>query len=124
MEGQVDPSTRMVNVVVEVERPFERSENRPALMPGTFVDVEIYGSTLAEVVMLPRHAIREGGDVWVYADEVLEIREVSVMRSDHDHAYVSSGLADGERVIISSLDAVTDGMAVRSTVDQASGGAS
>ena len=40
-------------------------------------------------------------------------REVEVARSDFEWVYVSSGLASGARVVVSALDAVTDGMAVR-----------
>ena len=43
MEAQVDQASRMVHVVIEVKDPYDTSANRPALLPGTFVDVEILG---------------------------------------------------------------------------------
>jgi RND family efflux transporter MFP subunit len=113
MEAEVDQTSRMVHVIVEIEDPYRASDERPALLPGTFVDVRIFGRTLDGVVPIPRFAIHDGDKVWVYDDGSLDIRTVRVLRSDRNQALVTSGLDGGELVIISSMDAVTDGMAVR-----------
>jgi RND family efflux transporter MFP subunit len=117
MEAQVDQTSRMVHVVVEVKSPYVTSEDRPALLPGTFVDVRIFGRTLPDVVPIPRFAVHEGGSVWVYDDGKLTIRRVQVLRSDRNQTLVASGLEAGEQVIVSSLDAVTEGMTVRNAAD-------
>lgn len=121
MEAQVDQTSRMVHVVVEVDDPYAATENRPALRPGTFVDVRIFGRTLDDVVPIPRFAVHEGDRVWVFDDGRLVIRDVDVLRSDRELALVSSGLDAGDLVIVSALDAVTDGMAVRNAADQGNG---
>jgi RND family efflux transporter MFP subunit len=113
MEAEVDQSSRMVNVVVEVADPYEVVDERPALLPGTFVDVQISGRTLEQVVAVPRHAMRDGNRVWVYRDGALRIIEVEVLRSDRQQSLIAAGLDDGDLVVVSSLDAVTDGMTVR-----------
>jgi len=118
MEAQVDQASRMVHVVVEVKDPYAASENRPALLPGTFVDVQIFGRTLAGVVPVPRFAVHEGGQVWVFDDGKVSIRRVQVLRSDRHQTLVASGIEADELVIVSSLDAVTEGMAVRNAADQ------
>jgi len=118
MEAQVDQTSRMVHVVVVVDDPYEASEHRPALRPGTFVDVRIFGRTLDDVVPVPRYAVHEGDRVWVFDDGRLDIRDVHVLRSDREQALVSSGLDAGDLVIVSALDAVTDGMTVRNAADQ------
>ena len=118
MEAQVDQASRMVHVVIEVKDPYAASENRPALLPGTFVDVQIFGRTLEGVVPVPRFAIHEGDQVWVFDDGKLAIRRVQVLRSDRQQTLVAEGIDANELVIVSSLDAVTDGMAVRNTADQ------
>jgi len=122
MEAQVDQMSRMVHVVVEVPQPYDTSDERPALLPGSFVDVRILGRTLRNVVSVPRYAVHEGERVWVFADGKLGIREVEVLRSDRQQALISSGLEEGDLVIVSSLDAVTDGMTVR-RADAETGGA-
>ena len=113
MEAQVDQSSRMVHVVVEVPRPYETSDGRPALLPGTFVDVSIFGRTLEGVVEVPRFAMHEGDRIWVYTDGVMDIREVEVLRAERERLLISAGLEDGDLVVLTPLDAVTDGMALR-----------
>lgn len=114
MEAEVDQSSRMVHVVVEVPRPYDASSDRPALLPGTFVDVMIHGRTIKNVTALPRHALHDGNRVWVFDGGALHIREVEVLRSDRELTLVGEGLVHGDLVIVSALDAVTDGMKVRS----------
>ncbi len=120
LEGRVDSRSRMINVVVVVKDPFAGGE-APPLLPGIFVDVAIEGRQLDDVVVIPRHALREGDQVWVLSGETLDVRDVRVLRRDRDTAYIGEGLEPGESVVTSSLDAVTDGMTVRT---QAEGGSS
>ncbi len=113
MEAEVDPGSRMATIVVEVRDPYDRSGARPALLPGTFVDVRIAGRTVDDLIAVPRYAVHEGGRVWLVDEGTLRIRDVDIVRSDRDSAYVGSGLEDGDWIVVSALDAVTDGMAVR-----------
>jgi RND family efflux transporter MFP subunit len=113
MEAEVDQSSRMVHVVVEIPRPYDATDERPALLPGTFVDVTIFGRTLPDVVALPRFAMHDGNQVWVFDDGTMDIREVEVVRAERDRTLVGSGLAGGDLVVLTVLDAVTDGMALR-----------
>lgn len=118
MEAQVDQNSRMVHVVVEIEDPYVTLNDRPSLLPGTFVDVRIFGRTLDNVVPIPRYAVREGNRVWIFDDGTLHVRNVEVLRSDREQTLVASGIEGGEMVIVSSLDAVTEGMAVRNAAEQ------
>ena len=122
MEAQVDQMSRMVHVIIEVSNPYDTSGGRAALLPGSFVDVRIAGRTLDDVVTVPRHAIHDDQNVWVFDNGSLRVREVEVLRSDRQQTLISSGLEEGELVIISSLDAVTEGMTVRQ-VDSETGDA-
>ncbi len=116
MEAQLDATSRMAHVVIEVRRPFNPQGDRPPLMPNTFVDVRIFGRSLDGVVPLPRHALRDGERVWVFDDGSLRILDVDVARADRERVYISGGLEEGDEVIVSALDAVTDGMKVRAAV--------
>jgi multidrug efflux pump subunit AcrA (membrane-fusion protein) len=112
LEGQVDPKSRMVHVVVRVDDPFAPGD-RPPLFPGSFVDVTIAGRDLEDVMPIPRHALREGDTLWVVQDGHLSIRAVEVARRDRDHVMIKSGVDVGELVVTSSLDVATEGMIVR-----------
>lgn len=114
-EGEIDPKSRMVHVVARVVDPYGRERNdRPVpLAVGMFVHAEIVGRTVHDVAVLPRAALRAGDRVWVVDHEQLRFRSVEVLRAERDVVLISSGLENGERVCISSMEAVTDGMRVR-----------
>jgi RND family efflux transporter MFP subunit len=110
-EGKLDEHTRMVNVVVRVEKPYAR---KPPLVSGLFVTVEIQGRSLAAAVSIPRTALQDDNIVWVVAaDGQLSFRKVDVAWRSRDSIILNSGLLDGELVVISPLKIVTDGMKVR-----------
>jgi len=110
-EGKLDGRTRMVQVVVRVQKPYAR---KPPLAAGLFVTVEIQGRTLENASVIPRAALRNNNTVWV-VDKTgqLVFRRVDVARLGTNQAILRSGLKDGERVVTSGLKVVTDGMKVR-----------
>jgi RND family efflux transporter MFP subunit len=114
--GQIDPVSRMVYIVVEVADPFELSKSRPPLVPGMFVEVNIRGSKIDKIIRIPRYAIRNSGEVWLEKEGELKIVKVEVVRLDRKHAYISGGLTDGDVVIVSPLDVVTEGMKIRTNI--------
>lgn len=119
-QGKLDERTRMVSVVVRVEKPYAQ---KPPLAVGLFVTAHIQGRTLPQAALIPRSALRQGGLVWV-VDEGgrLHFRKVEAVRFQGDEVLVKAGLKDGEIVVISSLKAVTDGMMVRSALIERRGG--
>ena len=121
MEAEVDQTSRMVHVVIEVSDPWVTSDGKPALLPGSFVDVRIAGRTLSQVVSVPRHAVHDGQSIWVFESGKLGVREVEIVREDREQTLISSGLEDNALVIVSALDAVTDGMTVRRIATEAGG---
>ena len=113
-EGQIDPKTRMIPVVIRVEKPYIK---RPPLAVGLFVTVRIKGKLLPESVLIPRASIHQDNMVWVMdRDGHLRFRKVNVARFQGTRALVRKGLKTGDRIVISPLESVTDGMTVR-TVD-------
>jgi RND family efflux transporter MFP subunit len=119
-EGEIDPQSRMVNVIAEVEDPYGRhlsDEERVGRVPlavGLFVEAEIVGRHVDEAVELPRDALREGDVVLIVDDESnVRTRSVDVLRIDSDRVVIGGGLADGERVVVTALRAVVEGMRVR-----------
>lgn len=119
-EGALDTQTRMVNVIVQVDAPYA---TKPPLVIGLFVTLEIEGHKLAGAAVVPRSALRQGRMVWVVDDEDrLRFREVEVALSRGDEIVIRSGLQSGDRVAVSTLGAVTDGMLVRDIpIEQGSG---
>ncbi len=114
-ESELDPQSRMVRLVVEVEAPYGHiADGIPPLTVGMFVDVAIAGRTVDGVRVLPRVALRQGDRVWtVGRDGVLNIRQVQVVRALKDEVLAYIDIAPEERIIVSQLSGVTDGMQVR-----------
>jgi RND family efflux transporter MFP subunit len=115
-EGEIDPKSRMVHTVAQVRDPYGRGEDpdRPPLAAGMYVEAEIIGREVSNVAVIPRTAIRNGDQVLIVdADNRLRFRKVEILRYEDEWAIVAAGLAAGERISISNLATVTDGMSVR-----------
>jgi RND family efflux transporter MFP subunit len=111
--GELDPQTRLAQVIVVVENPFDPPDGQLPLLPGAFITAEIDGKQLAEVIAVPRTALVEGDRAWVVDGEgKLAKRTLSIAWKDRDHVWARSGIVDGERVVTTSVPAV-EGMSVR-----------
>jgi RND family efflux transporter MFP subunit len=110
-EGEVNERTRMVHVVVQVEKPYAK---KPPLAVGVFVTVNIKGSFLEKAVIIPRSALHPDNKVWVVDEKGnLEFRDVDIARFSTRGVVIQGGLSDGEQIVVSPLKAVSDGMQVR-----------
>lgn len=118
-EGRLDEKSRMVPVVVRVENPYAQT---PPLAVGLYVTVNIEGEKVSGAVRLPRAALRPGQTVWVVDDEsILHFVPVHVARRQGSTVLITSGLKSGEKVVISPLKGVSNGMAVRLSDDEENG---
>jgi RND family efflux transporter MFP subunit len=106
-EGVFDERSRVLFTVARIEDPYGlRDPDRLPLRVGTFVNANIEGRELQNVVVLPRYILRAGGYVWVVDDSMhLRNRKVTSLRTGGDQIYISAGLADGDLVSLTSLDA-------------------
>ncbi len=111
--GQVDIASRLISVVVEVSEPFKNSDSTSPLLPGMFVEVSIEGNILKNAIAVPRDAMHNNNEVWVATDGQLNVQPLEILRADRDFAYASSGLDDGDMIIVSSLDTVIEEMKIR-----------
>jgi len=115
-EGKVDEKTRMVTVIVRIDRPYA---TKPPLAIGLFVTVDITGRVLPDAAVIPRGALRHGDIVWTVDDKgILHFRTVRIARYQGEAVVIESGLEDGETVVFSTLKAPTDGMTVRATMEE------
>ncbi len=118
-EGEIDPKSRMVHVVARVKDPYAASEDgsRPPLAVGLFVQAEIEGRRAEDITLLPRSAMRDGSRVLIVdAENRLRYRPVDVLRIHREDVLIRSGLEAGERVCISQLQTVIEGMEVQPIV--------
>ncbi|MCY4094611.1 MAG: efflux RND transporter periplasmic adaptor subunit [Gammaproteobacteria bacterium] len=114
-EGIVNDSSRVVHVVAQVENPYKSGtlHDHPLLF-GTFVNAQIEGREAGDVYVVPRHALYDGNIAWV-VDDANEIypRELTIIRSDRNSAFISEGLDEGDLVCITPIDQPLPGMRVK-----------
>lgn len=117
-EGAIDPDSRQLFVIAQVDNPFNLATDRPPLRVGQYVQANIAGKILKDVFVIPRAALREEREVLI-VDELntLQTRAVKVVWKDSDVAVINSGLQDGDVISITALGSVTNGTRVRATVD-------
>lgn len=114
--GTLENQTRMAQILVEVPDPLAQEANNeglPPLMIGSFVEASIQGRELSDVIRINRDYIRDGETVWVMEEGQLRIREVDIVFSDAEYAYIGSGLDEQDHVVTTNLSTVTDGAPLR-----------
>jgi RND family efflux transporter MFP subunit len=108
----VDRRTRTIGLIIEVEKPYEGVHPgvRPPLLKGMFVEVEVRGKPLPARLVVPREALR-GSRVHVVDEESrLVSREVEIEFAQFDEACIASGLAPGDRIVLTDLTPAVIGM--------------
>lgn len=110
--GDLEPEGRMARVLVDVDRPADGPEaDGPALLLGSYVQVDITGRMLRDVFDLPALALHEQDRLWLANGENrLEMRAVRVAWRQGDRIIVNEGLAPGERVVTSRIPLPIPGM--------------
>lgn len=117
--GEVDPVSRMVELVAELDAAGEGSAGLP-LLAGDFARARVQGRRVERAARLPRIALYEPGLCLVVGKEgTLERRRVNVALQTKTEVIVDEGLAEGDRVVVSPLDVAVDGMLVRVVVAEA-----
>jgi len=120
-EGEIDPKTRMIHAVARVPDPYGRGDDpdRPPLSVGLFVEAEILGRRVDDVVVIPREALHGGDQVAVVDDEGrLHLRAVEVLKRNRESVVLRSGIEAGERICTSPLGISIEGMQVQTIDDE------
>lgn len=121
VNASVDNQTRLVYAVAEVDDPYGlAADNGMPLAVGLFVSAEIEGVLPHDAMVMPRTALRKQDEVYVIGDEnKLEIRKVNVLSTSADRVLVTTGVADGEKVVTAPVRGAYDGMPARPIVRSA-----
>jgi multidrug efflux system membrane fusion protein len=97
VDNAVDPSTG----TIRLRARFPNKEN--ALWPGQFVNVSVQLFEQADAIVIPSQAVQTGPEgQYVYVvdkDSVVDVRGITVQRTEGERAIVASGLAKGEQVV-------------------------
>ena len=113
-EGELDPLSRVVNVIAQVAEPYEPADGSPPLTVGLFVEADIIGNTIEDVVVVPTSALQTGNRIYVVdTGNRLSFRDAEVVRLTAETAYLRVDVADGEQICVTGLDDAVEGQSVR-----------
>lgn len=115
--GTVDARSRQQFLVAEIDDPYRlhvEDQGSAPLPIGTFVQVYLEGREVPGAVVLPRAAMEGNDAVYVVDDQDrLRRREVEVARLGREEVVVTAGLNRGDKVCITPLEIMADGLRVR-----------
>ena len=122
--GEIDPRSRMASVVVTVAEPVSRDGTSRSLLnellPGMFVELHLQGADLTGVFAVPRGALHDNDTLWIVDDENrLHIRPVDILRRERNEVLVRSGLEPGEKLVLTNLSGVSEGLLLRPQLSEA-----
>lgn len=111
IDGEVDRKTLSAYMTVKVLPGAGMRELPPV---GLFVYATVKGREFENVAQVPRTVLHGEDEVIVVDDEDrLEFRKVEVLRTTASDVIVTQGLASGERLSVTRLNAPVNGMEVR-----------
>lgn len=111
ISDSIDATRQTVGIVVGVEDPYSQviPGERPPLIKGMYTAVDVIAPAQPFLVV-PRRAVHQGRVYVADADERLEIRSIDVKFVQEDVVVLDGGLEPGERVIVTDVIPVIEGM--------------
>ena len=110
---EINSRTRMQSVYAVVENPYKTDKNKPALKVGMYVNAEILGKQMKNLIRIPRNIINNDR-VWLVDkhNNLLE-KKIDVLFYDKESAILKTGLSDEEQILLTRLSVMINGMKVR-----------
>ena len=111
----LNESSRMARVIVAVDDPLQLKkiqswqdsdglqEHPVSLMLNDYVNVEITGRNLTNVVKLPIDYLRTDNTVWLFVNGKLKINPVVILYKDNNFVYIKSGITAIDHVITTNI---------------------
>jgi RND family efflux transporter MFP subunit len=122
-EAVIDANSNTVQTIIRVDQPESASANNSSniqipLPIGLFVQANIAGKRVDDLIVLPRSVIRNNNQVLVVDSEnKMYYREIEIFRLEESRVLISGGLLPGELICTSPIQAVVEGMSVQPVVE-------
>lgn len=109
--GRVNLQTRTLDLWIAV--PLQaKDQELPTLLSGVFCSVKIPFRQMPQAVRLPMQALHDGDSVYLATNGRLKKRTVGIGHKTNDFFVVTSGLEDGDKVVISPITDPVENTAV------------
>jgi len=114
-EGEVDSASRVHYVVAQIDDPYQISTttDTPALRVGMYVNAEVSGKILSDIIAIPRLAVYGGNTIRLAKDGHLHLQQIDIIRSDNEYVYTNDIIEEGNRLVITKLESAVEGMTLR-----------
>ncbi|WP_412973278.1 efflux RND transporter periplasmic adaptor subunit [Glaciecola sp. MF2-115] len=111
--GVVNQATRMNHLVIRVDDPYSLNSKLPPLKFGTYVEVSFEGKELKSVFKVPQTLVNNR-KVWLLDEnDQLQSHAVEVIRQEDSYFYISSGLKENDKLVMTLPEYPQNGMAVK-----------
>ena len=116
----LDPRTRTVGVIVEVDKPYSGVVPgvRPPLLKGLFVQVELSGRPRPDTLVIPRSALHGDSVYVVDENNRLQRRLVETTLIGSGFYGIGEGLEAQELIVVSDLVPAIEGMLLKPLDDE------
>lgn len=112
-EASLDPQSRMYYAVVEIPDPFDPFKNKLPLIMGMYVDAEVIGKPIADVVQLPKTALfRRDKIYYLDAEQRVQEKTVKILRMDDTRVWVQGDIQKGDAIVLERQGYLTLGTKV------------
>ena len=103
IDSVIDPKTRLVNVIAEVQDPFNTEIHASALRVGTFVTTEFMGQAIDNLYALPVSAVLADKSVYtVNAENTIDILQAQIAHRNPKSVLVYLPSADMQTIKVIS----------------------
>ena len=116
--AEIDQQSRQLTLIATIDTQ-SASQAELSLLVGDFVQAQIQGAMLENVMVIPRQALQEGQYLWAVRDSKVFKTPVKPLWTDADVAVINQGIAPGSLIASSKLGNIISGtrVAVKKNID-------
>jgi len=114
-DASIDTRTRFYYAVAEVQDPFRgtTADGKPPLVVGLFVDAQIRGRELQNVITVPREALFKRNHLYTLdKDNRVVEKQVILLHTDANSAWISGDIQAGEAIVVGKQSYLNEGIVV------------
>ncbi|MEM8974008.1 MAG: hypothetical protein AAGD43_18250 [Pseudomonadota bacterium] len=119
LNDTLDEQTRSIGLIILVDKPYAYAEpgERPPLVKGMFVEVELRTKSLKGKILVPSASI-DDDHIYVVNDKSrLQKRKIKIGYRGDGFVVVDQGLKAGDRIVVSELLMATPNLLLKPTED-------
>ncbi len=114
-EASLDTRTRFYYAIAEVKDPYlaAQTEHEAPLIVGLFVEAQIRGRELDNVVTVPRQALFKRNHIYtVDGDNKVREKTVTLLHTNGNQAWIRGDLSAGEAIVVGQQSYLSEGLVV------------